>query len=167
MDVLYYFTLHHVHQNQLWQMPADVFRSFKFSVGLCPAIIMIWFHCFYFFKTNMEIFGGWVFFFFFTDPSHLTWREKKSSHLVLAEWLTELSKKKRKTAAWRNSVIAYWKAAGGEAWCPWHAWNSIYSHCQTSTSETQCHGIGDICKQFPVLGQSSCNTIQIWEEALG
>lgn len=43
-------------------------------------------------------------------------------------WMTDRVIKeteKRKTAAWRNSVIAYWKAAGGEAWCPWHAWNSI------------------------------------------
>lgn len=32
--------------------------------------------------------------------------------------------------------------------------------CQTFLSETQCHGLGDISEQFPVYGQSSCNTVQ-------
>lgn len=41
-----------------------------------------------------------------------------------------------------------------------------FSLCQTFQSETQCHNIGDISKQYPVVGQT-CNTIQIREAALG
>lgn len=57
-----------------------------------------------------------------------------------AGWMTDRVIKeteKRKTAACRNSVIAYWKAAGGEAWCPWHAWNSIQPLSNFSVRDTE------------------------------
>lgn len=128
------------------------------SITLGYANIMLTNCCMSFFQTDAE--------FWPTPP--FDQKEKRLLEITspCAGWMTDRvikeTEKRKKNAAWRNSVIAYWKVAGGEARCPWHAWNSI-SHCQT----TQCHGLGDISKQFPVDGQSSCNTIQIWETALG
>lgn len=66
-----------------------------------------------------------------THPS--VWPEGKrhvENHITLCllnDWQSYQRNRKgnEKKTAWRNTVIAYWKAARGEARCPWHAWNSI------------------------------------------
>lgn len=75
--ILYYFLLHY-HLGIIWVL-----------ICVCPASIISIMCCISFFPTNME----------FDWPFHLTWRRiasRKSPHLVLAEWLTELSKKQKR-----------------------------------------------------------------------
>lgn len=63
---------------------------------------------------------------------------------------------KNKATAWRNSLIVYWEAGA-----------QIPDVCELSTPKTRRSGLSDIYEQFPVDGQSSCNTIEIQEAALG
>lgn len=59
------------------------------------------------------------------DPK---WESVWKTPSTWPEWVSDRAIKEtetRKTAAWRNGAMAYWKAAGGEAWCLWHAWNSM------------------------------------------
>lgn len=132
------------------------------KVCLCPATIMLIMCCISLFQTKME--------FWLTLPFGPKGGKacEKLSQLVLAEWLTELSKKQKREKQLPAETVWSLIERLLEVRPDVRDMPEIaYSHCQTFLSETQCHRIGDISKQFPAVGQSSCNTIQIWAAALG
>lgn len=88
-----------------WGSPASWLDN-EFTVLYCPVQLGV--------LTDPSLWtkGDWMWKVVFLDDGCMTDRPIKGTK----EW---------KTVSWRNCMMAYWKAAESEAWCPRHSQNNM------------------------------------------